>query len=113
MHRSRKHFDLTCSEWAEATAAADDGSSGGGAGSRRGGGELLVTRTLRFTMPLEPMPFTPKQTAVEKVQRYAQYAGPLLSVESSTRRCGGGDDGGGEDGCKSSKLASIRACIDW
>lgn len=79
MHRAKKHFDLTCSPWAQ-TVAADDG---GDAGGRR---DVFVTRTLRFTMALDPMPFTPKQTSVEKVQRYSQFAGPLLAVESSTRR---------------------------
>ena len=81
MHKAKKHFDFDCSPWAKTVADGDGSSPKGSARS-----DLLVTRTLRFTMLLDPMPFTPKQTSVVKVQRYAQYAGPLLAVESSTRR---------------------------
>ena len=75
MHVAKKHFDLDCSPWAQASESRQPGPA-----------DVLVTRNLRFTMLLDPMPFTPKQTCVEMVQRYAQYAGPVLAVESSTRR---------------------------
>jgi hypothetical protein len=93
-HRSRGDFAVNASEWAAFKGGAA-GSSGivsntgdaasGGSSGIIGSGDTFYSRTIRLRMPLEPGPFVPKETAVEKVQRLGRYAGHVCVVESSTR----------------------------
>ena len=67
----------------------------GGAGGRQQqhaqGGDApaaiadAATRTMRLRMLLEPHPLAPSETRVEKVQRYSQFGGRLLLVDTSAR----------------------------
>jgi hypothetical protein len=93
-HRSRGDFAVNGSEWAAFKGGAA-GSSGvvsntgdaasGASSGIIGSGDTFYSRTIRLRMPLEPGPFVPKETAVEKVQRMGRYAGHVCVVESSTR----------------------------
>jgi len=93
-HRSRGDFAVNGSEWAAfkggaagssgSVSNAGDAASGASSGIL-GSGDTFYSRTIRLRMPLEPGPFVPKETAVEKVQRMGRYAGHVCVVESSTR----------------------------
>ena len=110
-HHVRGDMSITATPWAEHAGSGGghhtNGSSTGGGnkgkgshghhgkqhhhGSSSGGSKGAsdvsdsAIRTMRLRMPLEPHPMAPKETRVEKVQRYTQYAGPLLVVDTSAR----------------------------
>jgi hypothetical protein len=75
--------------WAEAKLEDGEPSSSKDKSSTTGGGgkdsNVMVTRTLRLRMPLDPAPFMPKETAVEKVQRFTAYAGHVALLDTSAR----------------------------
>ena len=96
-HQGRGDFSIVVSPWKE---TAQSEVAGGGGGGGRSAGALhavdasgdgrpdnadAVVRTIKLRMPLEKHPLAPKDTRVEKTQRYAQYAGPLLIVDTSAR----------------------------
>jgi len=103
LHARQRAYDLAVGAWAEAGevpaatvgATSENWLTSGGAGAvsttAPTASEPLVTRTLRFTMPLEPGPLMPPKTRVEKVQKLGKYASPgyTLIVETSARSLDG------------------------
>lgn len=111
-HRARGDFAVHCGDWAPVSPAEGSGSSssgGGGAGASMASiasasssasagttsgaaasasasvAPLAHARTVRLRMPLEPVPFCPRETAVEKVQQLTCFAGPSWVLETSAR----------------------------
>lgn len=108
-HHGRGDLSITATPWAETGGGGGDpsaaaaggggrhghghghhhhhGHSGSGKHSGGGGGDpdAVVVRTMRLRMPLEPHPMAPKETRVEKAQRYSQHAGPVLVLDTSAR----------------------------
>jgi hypothetical protein len=90
--------NITISPWNEEGTNGDAAGSseggegpGGGTPAARASEDLLVTRNIRFRMPLNAGPFAPKETRVEKVQSLAQYAIPLAADSPKGQGQGQGD----------------------
>lgn len=97
-HRARGDFAVHCGDWAPVAGSsggsgASSGSASSGPGAAAGAAASASAsasasahaRTIRLRMPLEPVPFCPRETAVEKVQQLSSYAGPSWVLETSAR----------------------------
>jgi VAD1 Analog of StAR-related lipid transfer domain len=85
MHKQRGDSKITSTPWTEAVASSSSEFDSKPKGPEQTTEPPLVMRTLRLNMALEPMPFMPKETAVEKSQRLSRFQGPIFSVDTSAR----------------------------
>ena len=79
-HARRGETAITATRWADAVVTGDSDD------------EPLVTRTLRMRMPIiSSMPGAPVDTAIEKQQRCAYYAKPIMRSRATSQPAAGID----------------------
>jgi hypothetical protein len=84
-HRNAGHFDIISTAWEQVAERDRLNSSDLMVEAAPSSREATVARSIRLVMPLEPGPFMPKQTAVEKVQKLRRYRYDVTIVEASAR----------------------------
>lgn len=98
-HRCAGDSSCTISDWTEIRGGTDtaggSAAAGGASASAATAQQPLVTRTLRYQMPLEHVPFMPRETRVEQLQSMRKFACPPPPADASASAVAAAVAGGG------------------